>query len=77
MIKHGKFIKLKEKLINLEYIKIQYLQKNKQQRFYSFFIGLKYTFPQLQYLMYKISDKEFLNFLETKYVDNYQINNTI
>ena len=30
MIKHGKFIKLKEKLIHLEYIKIQYLKKKEQ-----------------------------------------------
>ena len=78
MIKHGKFIKLKEKLINLRIHKNSISsKKNKEQRFYSFFIGLKYTFPQLQYLTAKISDKEFLNFLESKYVDNYQINNNI
>lgn len=78
MIKHGKFIKLKEKLISLRIHKNSISsQKNKEQRFYSFFIGLKFTFPQLQYLTAKIRDKEFLNFLENKYFDNYQINNTI
>ena len=78
MIRYGKFIKLKEKLIALRIHKnsISY-KKNTEQRFYSFFIGLKYMFPQLQYLTPKINDKNFINILENTYFDNYQISSTI
>ena len=78
MIKYGKFIKLKERLIALRIHKNSISsQKNKEQRFYSFFIGLKYMFPQLHFLTPKINNADFLSLLENKYFDNYQIINAI
>ena len=55
MIKYGKFVKLKEKLLCLRiHSNSISSKKNKMQRYYSFFITLKYIFPQMENLLQKL-----------------------
>ena len=78
MIKYGKFIKLKEKLL---YLRVHNnsisSKKNKMQRFYSLFITLKYIFPQMEKFTSKINENNFLNILENEFSNNNRIINII
>ena len=60
MIKYGKFVKLKEKLLCLRiHSNSISSKKNKMQRYYSFFITLKYIFPQMEKFTSKINENNF------------------
>tara|TARA_B100001057_G_C22731373_1_gene903936 strand:+ start:324 stop:1274 length:951 start_codon:yes stop_codon:yes gene_type:complete len=78
MIQYGKFIKLKNKLLSLRiHAKSISFKKNKEQRFYSFLIGLKYLYPEILDYTKNINDYNFIDTIEKKFKNNNKIINVI
>lgn len=78
MIKYGKFIKLKDKLLSLRlHSNSISFKKNQKQRYYSFFIGLKYLYPEISHYTKNINDYNFIDTLEKKFNNNSKIINAI
>ncbi len=78
MIQYGKFIKLKNKLLSLRlHSNSISSKKNHKQRYYSFFIGLKYLCPEISHYTKNINDHNFINTLEKEFNNNSKIINVI